>query len=422
MVSWNIKFIEHKDNTPQPLCPGNVINDNKNSDSGDDSSDEDTHVWNTGPESIGDPTYDMIVDTIVNEQPPTSSDGTEPQPSWCSAQKAVPSTAGGVMKGIQIESHMERAIREARETSIRICTVKAAWRKVTVEANLDQDHLLGIVYEEEDPLMFLEAMNQLDAEEWKKGIEAELKSIGEHEVWMKLPRSEIPQGKKAVKSKFVFHLKCDSKGKVVQHKVCLVARGFTQIEGVDYTNTFSPVAWLESFRTILTLAATQDWEMCQLNVKTAFLHGELEEETYMEFPQGIPDKAGCIVQLYKGLYGLKQANHYWNKKLDNTMLKYNYLRMSVDHCIYQQISDMGESIVAIHVDDMVAVASDTCELDWLVCDLCEVFNIMDLGDVWWLLGISIILLEIWVPGVNGIWACGDKSKRGCMAALQLNTM
>ena len=80
------------------------------------------------------------------------------QPSRCSAQKPVPSTAGAVMEGIKIESHMERVIREARETSIRLHTVKAAQRKVAVEANLAQDHLLGILYEEDDPLTFLEAM------------------------------------------------------------------------------------------------------------------------------------------------------------------------------------------------------------------------------------------------------------------------
>ena len=148
----------------------------------------------------------------------------------------------------------------------------------TVEVNLEANHLLGIVYEEDDPLSFAEAMRQSNAEHWRKGIVAKLESIDEHKVWMEILRTDILQGKKAVKSKFVFHLKHDEQGKVVRHKVCLVVKGFMQIEGIDYTDTFSSFAWLESFHAILSLAANQDWEMCQLDVKTAFLYGELEEE------------------------------------------------------------------------------------------------------------------------------------------------
>src|SRR6266481_8408410 len=166
---------------------------------------------------------------------------------------------------------MDRAIRDAKEASVRIRTAKAARRKAAIEVSLAHDHLLGIVYEDEDPLSHREAMGHSDADDWQKGIETELKSIAKHKVWTELPRSDIPQGKKAVKSKFVFHLKCDEQGKVVRHKVHLVAKGFTQVEGVDYTDTFSPVAQLESFQTVLALAATKSWYMQQLDVKTDFL-------------------------------------------------------------------------------------------------------------------------------------------------------
>jgi len=84
--------------------------------------------------------------------------------------------------------------------------------------------------------------------------------------------------------------------------------------------------------------------MQQLDVKTPSLHGKLEEEIYMEFTPGRPDKVGRIVQLHKGLYELKQVNCYWNKKLDGTMLNYQYKRISIDHCIYQWVTDSGKSI------------------------------------------------------------------------------
>ena len=110
----------------------------------------------------------------------------------------------------------------------------------------------------------------------------------------------------------------------------------------------------------------------------------------MELPPGMPCKSGWVVHLHKGLYGLKQANCYWNKKLDATMLKYHYVRISVDHCVYQWVTETGESIAAVHVDDMLGTASNMDEMNHLVSDLCEVFDIMDLGDVCWLLSVSIM--------------------------------
>ena len=159
----------------------------------------------------------------------------------------MPSAAGAAMRGIQVESRTDKTIRDAKEASERTHTAKAACGKAAVKASRVCDHLLGIVYKEEDPLSFQEAMGQSEADDWQKGIKAEIKSIAEHRVWMELPRSKIPQGKKAVKSKFVFNLKCNEQRKVVRHNVRLVVKGFTQVEGIDYTDTFSPVAGLESF-------------------------------------------------------------------------------------------------------------------------------------------------------------------------------
>src|SRR6266481_199021 len=116
-----------------------------------------------------------------------------------------------------------------------------------------------------------------------------MKSLQEHKVWTLVPRSEVPAGQKVIPSKPVFHYKRDSDGKVVRHKVQVVAKGFAQKPGIDYTDMYAPVACMESTRTILHIGMSLDWEIHQMDVKTAFLHGELEEEVYMEQPEGMKE-------------------------------------------------------------------------------------------------------------------------------------
>jgi hypothetical protein len=118
-----------------------------------------------------------------------------------------------------------------------------------------------------------------------------------------------------------FKLKRDEAGTIIKHKARLVARGFLQQEGVDFDDVFTPVARMESVRLILALAAHEGWRVHHMDVKSAFLDGDLKEEVYVHPPPGfaIPSKEGKLLRLRKALYGLRQAPRAWNAKLDSTL-------------------------------------------------------------------------------------------------------
>jgi Reverse transcriptase (RNA-dependent DNA polymerase) len=161
---------------------------------------------------------------------------------------------------------------------------------------------------------------------------------------------------------------------------------------MDYTNTFAPVARMEGIRAILHISAQRDWIMRQFDVKTAFLYGDLEEEIYMQQPKGYGEagKEDHVALLQKGLYGLKQGGWQWNKKLHTTMTSFGYSRIAADHCIYTRTSNGNSSIVAVHVDDMLACTNSEMEMKRLKNDLESLFEIKDLGDIHWLLGVAIM--------------------------------
>src|SRR6266404_2877173 len=164
----------------------------------------------------------------------------------------------------------------------------------------------GVPYR--DPYTFKEAMSSVDAEAWLEACQYELDALAKLKVWTLM---DLPKGRKVVKNKWVFKKKADG-------RFCarLVAKGFTQIEGVDFDETFSPVARFESLQLLLALAALEDWEIHQMDVKSAFLHGDLDEEIYMEQPTGfiIAGKEHKVCRLQKALYGLKQASRAWNQQ------------------------------------------------------------------------------------------------------------
>jgi Reverse transcriptase (RNA-dependent DNA polymerase) len=136
----------------------------------------------------------------------------------------------------------------------------------------------------------------------------------------------LPKDRKAVKCKWVYRIKFGANGKPNRFKAHLVAKGFTQILGLDYDETFSPVACLDSIRILLALATLEDWEIHQIDVKTAFLNGDLDEEIYMQQPEGFitAGQSGKVCRLYKALYRLKQALQQWHRKLHSALGKIGF--------------------------------------------------------------------------------------------------
>ena len=212
--------------------------------------------------------------------------------------------------------------------------------------------------------------------------------------------TRLPKGRRAISNKWVFKAKLDELGNIIRFKARLVARGFSQVFGVDYLDTFAPVAKLAALRILLAIATTEDLEVHQMDVVTAFLIPDLEEEIYMELPEGllkileledsseIPNGNGEVVcKLEKGLYGLKQAARLWNLRLRKHLLSLSFKQSICDPCIY--INDGTGVIIAIWVDDLIMLGRDLDSINKAKMELQNEFEMKDLGELKYFLGMQV---------------------------------
>lgn len=244
--------------------------------------------------------------------------------------------------------------------------------------------------EEGEPQSFMEAIEITNKEKWLQSMEEEMKSLKENETYDLV---KLPDGKRALKNKWVFKLKSEENNPNPRYKARIVVKGCHQKKGIDFEEIFSPVVKMTSIRAILGLAAKLDLEIEQLDVKTAFLHGDLEEEIYMEQPEGFvePGKEHLVCRLKKSLYGLKQAPRQWYKKFDLFMTQHNFTKTSADHCVFVKNYENGESIILLlYVDDMLIVGKDKAKIAALKKALSKSFAMKDLGAVKKILGMKII--------------------------------
>src|SRR6267154_2752413 len=169
-----------------------------------------------------------------------------------------------------------------------------------------------------DPATYKEAMRAADTEEWTVACEYEMDALSKNDTWELV---KLSPGRKAVKSKWVFKLEIDGR-----YCARVVAKGFTQIPNIDYDETFSLVAHFESLRLLLALATLENWEIHQMDVKSAFLNGVLNEMIYMEQPQGFiaARQENKVCQLKKAIYGLKQASHTWNQQFHGVLTELGF--------------------------------------------------------------------------------------------------
>ena len=177
---------------------------------------------------------------------------------------------------------------------------------------------------------------------------------------------ELPPGRDAIGTKWIFKTKVNAAGEVVRYKARLVVQGFTQQEGVDYFDTYAPVATITSVRTLLAAAAFYDWELEQLDVDTAFLNAPVDEEIYAAIPLGYqqqPSPSGrpLVYKLRRSLYGLKQSPRNWNSLLNTWLEEAGFTRSTVDTCLYTYSGNSGFLIVLVYVDDIL-ISSDSVQL------------------------------------------------------------
>jgi len=236
-----------------------------------------------------------------------------------------------------------------------------------------------------DPATYKEAMEAADAEEWAEACQYEMDALSKNDTWELV---DLLPGHKAIKSKWVFKLKID--GHFHAH---LVAKRFTQIPGIDYNETFSSVARFESLQLLLALAALENWEIYQMDVKSAFLNGVLNEKIYMEQPQGFiaVRQENKVYRLKKALYGLKQASHAWNQQFHGVLSELGFEWTYSDAGIYVRHQNKGDSllIVVLYVDDITIMGSSLENVKQLKKKLSLHYEMSDLGEIQSYLGMRI---------------------------------
>ena len=201
----------------------------------------------------------------------------------------------------------------------------------------------------------------------------------------------LPGGKKIVGCKWVFTIKCKADGSIERHKARLVAKGFTQTHGLDYQETFAPVAKVNSIQILLSLAANLGWPLHQLDVKNAFLNGNLDEEVFMEPPPGFEQTIGKgkVCRLIKSLYGLKQSPRAWFERFGEVVKNLGFKQSQGDHTLFVKHSNEGKrAVLIVYVDDIILTGDDNGEIDKLKKLLAFEFEIKDLGEVKYFLGME----------------------------------
>ncbi|KAK8631738.1 hypothetical protein V6N13_028518 [Hibiscus sabdariffa] len=192
-----------------------------------------------------------------------------------------------------------------------------------------------ILVDQDEPKTYQEAVSSPDSEKWLEAMRSEMDSMSSNQVWTLV---EPPEGIKPIGCKRVFKKKTDMDGNVQTYKGRLVAKGFRQIHGIDYDETFSPIAMFKSIRILLAIAAFHDYEIWQMDVKTAFLNGKLEEDVYMTQPEGFiaPENAGKVCKLQRSIYGLKQASRSWNLHFNDAIKEFGFIRNEDEPCVYKK--------------------------------------------------------------------------------------
>jgi len=209
----------------------------------------------------------------------------------------------------------------------------------------------------------------------------------------------LPKDKKAIRCKWVYKVKHNANGSMSRYKVRLVAKGYAQTYGINYEETYSPYAKMTIVRAIIVMAATKGWSLHQMDVNNTFLHRDLHEEVYMEQPPNYVDQTcpNLVYRLKKVLYGLKQAPRAWLDKIGQYLVTSGFQTSNVDFSLYVKKTDHGIVVIVIYVDDLIITRDSDADIFDLKKFLKEKFEMKDLGELRYFLGIEVI------QSPKGIW-------------------
>jgi hypothetical protein len=223
---------------------------------------------------------------------------------------------------------------------------------------------------------------------WKDAMRAKLEAIVKNNTW---EFSELSKDHKAIGLKWMFKVKRDLARNIVKHKARLVVKGYAQVHGVYYDEVFSPVARMETVRLLLALAAQGEWEVHHMDVKSAFLNGDLKEDVYVQQPPGFVDPRAPrrVLKLKKALYGLKQALRAWNDRLDLELSRLGFRKSVEENVVYKRGSGRSLLLVGVYVDDLVICGPNKNVIAKFKQQMKESFSMSDLGLLSYYLGLEV---------------------------------
>ncbi|KAK8913818.1 hypothetical protein KSP39_PZI024059 [Platanthera zijinensis] len=236
-----------------------------------------------------------------------------------------------------------------------------------------------------DPVEFVEAVQN---EKWRKAMDQEIQSILKNDTW---ELSELPKGHNSIGVKWIYKTKLNERGEVEKNKARLVVKGYKQKYGYDYNEVFAPVIRLETIRLVLALAAQHDWEVHQMDVKSAFLNGVLNEEVYIDQPPGYVKKGdeNKVCRLKRALYGLKQAPRAWYGRIDSYFEKIGFRKCPYEHTLYIKEEGGKFLFVCLYVDDLIFTGNSESLCEDFKKMMTKEFEMSDLGHAHYFLGIEV---------------------------------
>ena len=227
-------------------------------------------------------------------------------------------------------------------------------KRARVEKSFGPDFLTYML--EGEPRTYKEVVNSTEGLMWKEAINSEIESILHNHTWELV---DLPPGCKPLSSKWVFKWEIKVDGSIDKYKARLMIKGYKQTKGLNYFDTYSLVR-INSIRMVLTIATLRNLEAHQMDVKTVFSNGDLDEEIYKEQSEGFSTlrQGKKVCKLTKSLYGLKQALKQWHEKFDNVMMSHGFKINECDKCVYVKDTELGYFILCLYVEDMLIVGSD----------------------------------------------------------------
>jgi Reverse transcriptase (RNA-dependent DNA polymerase) len=246
------------------------------------------------------------------------------------------------------------------------------------------NQILAAVTRAEEPTHFGQAVK---TKHWRAAMQTEIEALEKNATWSVC---DLPSDKAAIGCQWVYRIKYNFDGTIQRYKARLVALGNRQVQGVDFTEIFAPVAKMVSVCVFLAVAAIKNWELYQMDVHNAFLHGDLHEELYMRLHPGFTfSQPGKVCRLHKSLYGLRQAPRMWFSKLTDTLEKYGFVQSKSDYSLF--ICSKGSAFLAIliYVDGLIVAGNDGTTIKQFKEYLSGAFHMKDLGILKYFLGIEI---------------------------------